>query len=236
MASTQIISKRLAEQVSTLRFHAPVEYVYNPLVYAWEPHFRYLRRYGRGPREVLVVGMNPGPFGMAQTGVPFGDIPLVRDWLGIEGKVEKPPREHPRSPVKGFSHHRREESGKRFWGWAQARYKTPERFFERFFVHNYCPLCFLAAGGQNVSVSELRAVDKHTVFPICDEALRQFADCFKPRYIVGIGRFSEKRIHEALPDFRGTAGYLPHPSRRNPRTGADYGAAADKALRELGIT
>ncbi len=179
--------------------------------------------------------MNPGPFGMAQTGVPFGDIPMVRDWLGIEGEVGKPPREHARAPVKGFAHHRREESGKRFWGWAESQYQTPERFFARFFVHNYCPLCFLAEGGQNVSVSELRAADKRRLYPACNAALRELAAYFQPRWVIGVGRFSEERLREALPGFGGVVGYLPHPSRRNPQVGEDYAGAASRALRELGV-
>ena len=85
---------------------------------------------GRG--QSLLLGMNPGPWGMAQTGVPFGTVSRVRDWLGIEAPVERPANEHPRRPVLGFGTERDEVSGLRVWGWAQARWGTPERFFERF--------------------------------------------------------------------------------------------------------
>src|SRR6188768_1279806 len=102
-ASLREISRRLATRVSGLRFAAPVAYTYNPLLYARAPHEAYLERYGQGPKECLLLGMNPGPFGMAQTGVPFGDVGMVRGWLEIEGAVTKPAREHPGRPVSGFA-------------------------------------------------------------------------------------------------------------------------------------
>ena len=45
---------------------------------------------------IVVTEPNPGPYGMAQTGVPFGEIPAVRDWMGISGLVGKPDPEHPK--------------------------------------------------------------------------------------------------------------------------------------------
>src|SRR5688572_32536315 len=98
--------------------------------------------------------MNPGPFGMAQTGVPFGDVAMVRDWLGIVAAVAKPRDEHPKRPVLGFECQRSEVSGARLWGWARARFGTPQRFFERFFVANYCPLAFMESSGANRTRSE----------------------------------------------------------------------------------
>jgi single-strand selective monofunctional uracil DNA glycosylase len=143
------ISRDLSREVSRLRFGPPVEYVYNPLEYARIPHEAYLERYGNAPKKVLFVGMNPGPFGMAQTGVPFGDVALVRDFLGIRGAVERPTREHPKRPVLGFDCARSEVSGTRLWGFARDRFKTPGAFFRVFFVANYCPLAFVERSGTN---------------------------------------------------------------------------------------
>ena len=83
---------RLRKAVSQLRFTDPVAHVYNPLDYAWAAHESYLRRYGRGRKRVVFLGMNPGPFGMAQTGVPFGEVAAVRDWIGIQAKILRPAR------------------------------------------------------------------------------------------------------------------------------------------------
>ena len=71
-------SRRLRRDVDLLHFDEPVACVYNPLDYARRPYEQYLRTYGATPKRVLFLGMNPGPFGMAQTGVPFGDVASVR--------------------------------------------------------------------------------------------------------------------------------------------------------------
>ena len=57
-----------------------------PARYARAPHTRVPAAL-RGERRSAscLLGMNPGPFGMAQTGVPFGEVAQVRDWLGIDG-------------------------------------------------------------------------------------------------------------------------------------------------------
>uniref|UniRef100_A0A8D2AFQ4 Single-strand-selective monofunctional uracil-DNA glycosylase 1 n=1 Tax=Sciurus vulgaris TaxID=55149 RepID=A0A8D2AFQ4_SCIVU len=93
---------RLNAELRQLQFSEPVGIIYNPVDYAWEPHRSYVTRYCQSPKEVLFLGMNPGPFGMAQTGVPFGEVSMVRDWLGIGGSVSTPPQEHPKRPVLGL--------------------------------------------------------------------------------------------------------------------------------------
>ena len=80
-------ARELSDSVERLQFAAPVSHVYNPLTYAWAPHELYLRRFGNGRKRVVFIGMNPGPFGMVQCGVPFGEIDAVRDWKGIEATV-----------------------------------------------------------------------------------------------------------------------------------------------------
>ncbi|MCL1859942.1 MAG: single-stranded DNA-binding protein, partial [Proteobacteria bacterium] len=71
-------ARELSATLGKMRFAPPVTHVYNPLDYAWNVHERYLRRYGDGRKRVVFLGMNPGPFGMAQTGVPFGEVAAVR--------------------------------------------------------------------------------------------------------------------------------------------------------------
>src|SRR5580765_6339973 len=99
--SNQLIraAQSLRSAVGGLDFGAPVAFVYNPLDYAWKAHERYLRQYGHTPKRVLFLGMNPGPYGMVQTGVPFGEVQAVKDWMKIESPVSKPAREHPKRPV-----------------------------------------------------------------------------------------------------------------------------------------
>jgi single-strand selective monofunctional uracil DNA glycosylase len=210
-----------------------VEAVYNPLAYAWRPHRLYLERHGARRSRILLLGMNPGPWGMAQTGVPFGDVSMVRDWLGIQGAVGKPDSEHPRRPVEGFECGRREVSGRRLWGWARDRFETPDRFLGRFFVHNYCPLCFLEEGGRNRTPDRLPAHERDQLLAVCDDALRDLVEVLAPERVVGVGRFAETRARAALSeDVR--VDYLPHPSPARPQSGA-WADAADEAFRQMGV-
>lgn len=228
------ISRELAARVDALRFPS-VAVVYNPLVYASVPHEAYLERWGaKRPREVLMVGMNPGPFGMAQTGVPFGDVAMVRDFLGIEGPVGKPPVEHPRRPIAGFDCHRSEVSGTRFWGWARDRFDTAERFFERTYVANWCPLLFMEESGRNRPPDKLTAAERAPLFQVCNEALAQVAETLRPSLVVGIGGFAEQRAREALGG-EVRIGRILHPSPASPAANNDWPGLVDAQLRALGF-
>ncbi|HEU4618204.1 MAG TPA: uracil-DNA glycosylase family protein [Gammaproteobacteria bacterium] len=234
-AALVAISRRLAERVERLRFAPPVCCTYNPLVYAREPHERYLMRYGAAPKEVLLVGMNPGPFGMVQTGVPFGDVAMVRDWLGIEGTVLRPRNEHPKRPVRGFACERSEVSGSRLWGWARARFGTPEKFFARFFVANYCPLAFVEDTGRNRTPDKLPAAEREALFAICDAALREVVDYFSPRLVVGVGGFAERRARESLAGLGCAVGAILHPSPANPLANRGWAEIIEGQLAALGV-
>uniref|UniRef100_A0A224YZ97 Single-strand selective monofunctional uracil DNA glycosylase n=1 Tax=Rhipicephalus zambeziensis TaxID=60191 RepID=A0A224YZ97_9ACAR len=96
------IEQNQSELLSRIPYGSKVSHVYNPLEYARETHECFVRKYCRTRKEVLFLGMNPGPFGMAQNGVPFGDTAHVVGWLGIQGHVAKPKHEHPRRPVLGL--------------------------------------------------------------------------------------------------------------------------------------
>ena len=229
------ISRALAARCERLRFVPPVYCRYNPLVYAREPHELYVARYGVEPREVLLLGMNPGPFGMVQTGVPFGDVAMVRDWLGIVGKVERQKNEHPKRPVRGFECARSEVSGSRLWGWARARYGTPEKFFARFFVANYCPLAFVDDGGRNLTPDKLPAAEQQELFAACDDALRRLVAELRPRYVVGVGAFAEGRARLALSGQRCILGTILHPSPANPKANRAWSKIIEEQLKQLGI-
>ena len=229
------VSRSLSRVVSKLRFAEPVTHVYNPLEYARRPHELYLERYGAGPKEVVLVGMNPGPFGMAQTGVPFGDVALVRDWMGIEASVGRPKSEHPKRPVLGFECARSEVSGSRLWGWARDRFGSPERFFSRFFVLNYCPLVFLEESGRNRTPDKLSAAERAALLPACDQALRAALEMLDPALVVGVGAWATKRARSALGDGALPVGTVLHPSPASPRANRGWAPQAEDELRNLGI-
>lgn len=229
------ISRTLCEAVRTLEFSAPITHVYNPLEYARAPHEAYLKRYGQGPKEVLLVGMNPGPFGMAQTGVPFGDIALVRDFLGIQGKVGRPPIEHPARPVLGFELGRGEVSGQRLWGWARDTFETSDRFFSRFFVANYCPLSFLEESGKNRTPDKLPKAEQAALFAACDRALFEIVEELRPELVIGVGAFAEKRARAALSKLGTKVASILHPSPASPKANQGWGRLATKELEMLGV-
>ncbi len=223
-------------RIERLSFSAPVTHVYNPLVYAWEPHQAYLERYGTGPREVLLVGMNPGPWGMVQTGVPFGDVELVRTWLKIDGHVARPRHVHPKRPVQGFGCSRREGSGRRLWTWASDRFGSPGAFFSRFFVGNYCPLAFFLDDAGNLTPDKLPLSERRALQEVCDQALRETVATMRPDWVLGIGRFAERRVAEALAGSGGIrVGGVPHPSPASPQANRGWAEQMDLALRAVGI-
>lgn len=223
------VTRGLARDVDRLSLHTP-SHVYNPLIYAWAGHQEYLRRYGTERGRVLLLGMNPGPWGMAQTGVPFGDVVTVREWFGIETRLGKVlPEQHPRYPILGMACHRNEGSGSRLWRWAEARVGSPEDFFERFFVWNYCPLLFIK-NGRNLVPEHLSRPERVALMAVCDRALAAAIGVLEPAAVVGIGRYAEARAKAVLgadADVR----YLIHPSPANPAANRDWPALAEQALK-----
>jgi single-strand selective monofunctional uracil DNA glycosylase len=229
------ITRELRRSMQKLRFADPVSYVYCPLDYAWDAHAAYLERWGKGRKQVVFLGMNPGPFGMVQTGVPFGDVTFVRDWLGVSGKIKKPTREHPARPVLGFECARGEVSGQRLWGWARETFGEPERFFERFFVVNYCPLAFVEESGRNRTPDKLPKDEQAPLFAACDRALSRIIDELQPEHVIGVGAFAEARARRVLAESGVRIGTILHPSPASPRANQGWARIASEELRQSGI-
>ena len=230
------IARILRDSVADQRFTGTVAYCYNPLEYAWTAHSSYLRRYGTGRKEVLLLGMNPGPFGMAQTGVPFGDVTMVREWLAITEKVGRPGIEHPKRPVTGYSCLRSEVSGRRLWNWAAERFGTADNFFSRFFVANYCPLLFLNAAGSNVTPDKLPKRELLLLNETCDRALIASVKLQQPRFVIGIGKFAEDRLRDIFTDSEIIVGGIIHPSPANPIANKGWSERIEQQLQDIGIT
>jgi single-strand selective monofunctional uracil DNA glycosylase len=230
------ITDSLLDALHPLHFAPPVTHVYNPLEYARKPHDQYLSLYASGPKEIVLLGMNPGPWGMAQTGVPFGEVKFVREWLRIEAPVSVPPAVHPKRPVLGFSCPRSEVSGKRLWGWARRTFDAPDRFFARFFVVNYCPLLFIESSGRNRTPNNLRVADRKPLFEVCDRALLKTIQWIRPSYVVGVGRFAGERARIVLSGLGLNIGHVTHPSPANPKANRGWGSLLETELRAMGIT
>lgn len=228
-------AKACSHSLERLSFAEPITHVYNPLVYAWELHTAYLRLAGSGPKRVVFLGMNPGPFGMAQTGVPFGEVAAVRDWMGLSGKVGRPPVEHPKRPVTGLACPRSEVSGRRLWGLFAQRFTTATTFFTDHFVANWCPLAFMEEGGKNRTPDQLAKAEAAAVERVCDDHLRAVVAALDPIWVVGVGRFAHQAAERAITEKTVRFATIPHPSPANPAANKDWAGAATRALVEQGV-
>ncbi|CAH0690088.1 unnamed protein product [Spodoptera exigua] len=203
--SYQNISERFLDLADELnlsleQFQLPkkVEVVYNPTIYAREPFEMYVRKYCNTPKPILFFGMNPGPFGMSQTGVPFGEIESVRDWLGITGQVGKPPVEIRGREVLGFQCKKTEASGKKFWGLFKNLCITPENFFRSSFVYNYLPQQWMTRSGSNLTPGECKKAEVEVLYRICDPVFHKVLELYEVEIIVAIGKFCETRAKETI--------------------------------------
>lgn len=229
------LTRQLAEDVDALDFTPPTTHVYNPLVYARGPVERYLQRFARRGVRALWLGMNPGPYGMAQTGVPFGEIAAVRDWMGIQEPVTQPPTIHPKRPITGFSCARSEVSGRRLWGWAASAFPDADAFFERFFVWNFCPLVFMEESGKNRTPDKLPAEERDPLFDVCDASLRAMVGLIEPAMVIGVGKFAEGRAKLALDGLGLPIATVLHPSPASPIANRGWAPQAEKQLEALGV-
>lgn len=229
----------LIEELAPLTFSGPVTHTYNPLTYAWAPHSEYLRRYASGKKRVLFLGMNPGPWGMSQTGIPFGEIPAVRDWVGIEAPVEKPVNEHPKRQVEGFACQRSEVSGRRLWGLFADRYPNAEDFFADHFVANFCPLVWMAETGRNITPDKLPKAESEPVDTICRKHLAKMISILEPEFLIGVGAFAEKQLKETVkvhsPNNSYQIGKILHPSPASPLANKYWPERPIQQLIDLGV-
>ncbi len=230
-------TKEFSKEVSSLEFSRDDITIYNPLEYAWRSHEAYLRMYGVGNKRVIFLGMNPGPWGMAQTGVPFGEVNAVRDWLMIEELVSSPKVENPKRPILGFDTPRSEVSGRRFWGLMQERYRTAARFFTEHFVLNYCPLVFMEPSGKNLTPDKLPKHDREPLEALCGTYAMKVLSIMNPEILVGVGKYAQKKCttlvkhmespHRVSPPI---VAWVLHPSPASPLANRGWAEAATKQM------
>ncbi|MFT5232166.1 MAG: single-strand selective monofunctional uracil DNA glycosylase [Candidatus Krumholzibacteriia bacterium] len=234
----------LRDEVNQLRFSDPVAWVYNPLDYAWGMHERYVRKWGANKRRILMMGMNPGPWGMVQTGVPFGEISAVKGFLQLKGKVGKPDPEHPKRPVSGLDCTRSEVSGSRLWGLMEEKFGTAEAFFEEHCIANYCPLVFMEESARNYTPDKLPVAESAPLFAACDRHLISFVDLYQPEWVVGVGAFARKKLITIFGEKAelgsehhrpANIGMVLHPSPASPAANRGWSEAAQKQLVEQKI-
>jgi single-strand selective monofunctional uracil DNA glycosylase len=233
-------ARTLSSELAGLSFDPPVTHVYDPLQYAWAGHRSYVERYARPSCEVVLLGMNPGPFGMMQTGVPFGEIGAVRDWMGICEPIERPATEHPKRPIEGFGCRRSEVSGRRLWGWAASRFGTADAFFDRCFVLNYCPLVFLESSGRNFTPDRLPRATAAALQAACDRHLLEAVRALSPRWVLGVGAYARQCAERALAPWLAAeagrmTGQILHPSPASPAANRGWEAAVEAEIARMRV-
>lgn len=228
-------AKKLRDAVDSLAFSNPITHVYNPLNYAWNAHELYLQKYANSKKSVIFLGMNPGPWGMAQIGVPFGEIDHIKNWLNINTPISKPVQEHPKRLIEGFNCKRSEVSGRRLWGLFKDRFGTPDDFFQHHFVANYCPLVFMESSGRNRTPDKLPFNESHSLYNLCDQHLREIVEILSPNWVIGVGAFAQTRAHHALQGKNVHIGHILHPSPASPAANKGWAEKATQQLINLGI-
>ncbi len=230
-------TERLASELRELEFSPPVAYVYRTLDYTWQAHRQYLQRFGKGKKRVVFLGMNPGPFGMAQTGVPFGEVAAVRDWMGIQATIGKPALEHPKRPIEGFQCQRSEVSGRRLWGLFAERFESAPVFFKDHFVLNYCPLVWMSETGANLTPDKLPAIEMAPVEAACQKHLQEVIALLRPSWLIGVGAFAEERLRRAAEacGSKADVGRILHPSPASPAANRGWSEAASRQLAALEV-
>ena len=227
----------LAEKLRPLKFSGPVTHTYLTIDYAREGYEGYLRKFGDSKKKVLLLGMNPGPFGMAQTGVPFGEISAVRDWMGLNPEIGKPQNEHPKRRITGMNCPNSEVSGRRLWGLFSGKFPNATDFFNDHLVINFCPLVWMKDTGANLTPDKIKAAEMDTVDAACHRHLRRLIETLEPKFLIGVGAYAEKQML-AVKDATGvdaTVGKILHPSPASPAANRGWAEVADRQLGELGV-
>ncbi|KAI4467116.1 single-strand selective monofunctional uracil dna glycosylase [Holotrichia oblita] len=222
----------LNEKLSNLSFNKPVEYIYNPVEYAFDMYEAFIRKFCNEEKKILLLGMNPGPWGMAQTGIPFGEIKMVKEWYRIEAKINKPAIECPDRPIMGLNCHRSEISGKRLYEFFKKVSDTPENFFKNTYLYNYCPLAFMMKqNGKNITPAQLKGSVKKELEEHCNDTLLQVLSTLNTEIIIALGKYVKDQAESILRAHNIDhiqVIYLLHPSPQIPGN-QNWGTKAQKS-------
>jgi len=214
LAASDRLSERLAAlpPVGDLVALDPTRYCRS----AWAAYLQMAARLGC----VLVVGMNPGPHGMAQTGVPFTD-PWIVDELDLQApRADVPPADipavgswrHRSHRARGVLGSKREESAKRLWPLLReicAPYaavgpsadkiaEATRRVCNEVLLVNALPICWLDPAGKNVSAEQVEkrapAQVREGLRDLVNEWLQAVADILRPAAVIGVGRWAREFV------------------------------------------
>jgi single-strand selective monofunctional uracil DNA glycosylase len=225
--AAKLLSDKCTKKIPNLLKHKDVAHVTNPLDYAWELHEQFITKWAGCGAKTLLLGMNPGPYGMAQTGVPFGATKMATDVLGMEPvELQTPSGAHPKRPIQGLSMERQEVSGTRFWTFMVEHFGSIESTFSNIFVVNHCPLLILGETGRNITPVDIPKSIINPILDLCDQHLKSVVDIMGIERIVGVGNYAKKRAKTIVPELDIDAMWHPSPASplANRNGGADWRA------------
>lgn len=227
----------LANELRPMLFSDPVTHTYLTVDYARAGYEAYLETYANSKKRVLLLGMNPGPYGMAQTGVPFGEITAVRDWMMLSPQIGNPEHEHPKRKIQGMDCSKSEVSGRRLWGLFAERFPRAEDFFKDHLVINFCPLIWMKESGANLTPDKIHAAEMSPVDAACQKHLRRLIEILEPQFLIGVGAYAEHQMLAAQEQLgtKATIGKILHPSPASPAANRGWAEVAERQLKEIGV-
>ncbi len=228
------LTKSFTKEIENVRKSIDEDYyIYNPLVYANEMFFEYIREYVAFPTKYLFLGMNPGPFGMTQTGIPFGEINIVLEYLKLNKPIDSPTIEHPNRKIEGLNINRSEISGKRLWGYIKQKYPNPYEMRNNIYIANYCPLVFLSSQktAKNITPNKLKKETRLKIDNICDQYLFETIDLLECEKLIGIGKYAMGKLKNDKIPFSS----ILHPSPASPLANKGWAEQAEKQLLDFGV-
>lgn len=231
------VGRELADELRPLKFSEPVTHTYLTVDYARSGYEAYLEKFANSKKRTLLLGMNPGPYGMAQTGVPFGEIAAVRDWMGLSPLIGKPDNEHPKRKISGMDCTKSEVSGRRLWGLFAERFPNAEDFFKDHLVINFCPLIWMKDSGANLTPDKIRAAEMEPVDVACQKHLCRLVEILEPQYLIGVGAYAENQMLKAQEQLGSSAviAKILHPSPASPAANRGWAEVAERQLKEIGV-
>ena len=228
VAAAELLVQKCEQLIPRLIAQTIVTHATNPLDYARQPHQKYLAMIGEYSPDTILLGMNPGPWGMAQCGIPFGATKVATELLGIaEVEVLQPDGMHPKRPVVGLSLERQEVSGTRLWGALAERYCNAKEILSQVFIVNHCPLLLLDEAGRNITPDKLSGDAVNGLLQACDEHLKQVTEIIGAKKIIGVGKYAEKQARNVFRDYPNTTIEICsvwHPSPASPLANRNDGA------------
>lgn len=225
-------TKKFSKELESIKSIIPDSlFVYNPLTYALDMHLAYIEKYAIKNTKILFLGMNPGPFGMTQNGIPFGEINFVKDYFNFNCEIKSPKIEHQYRPIEGLGCSRSEVSGKRFWSLMRDHYGDSNSLVGQVYVANYCPFVFLekTKTAKNITPDKLPKEIRVVINKICDDYLWDTQEILQCESLIGIGKYAEKKLKNNKYPYSS----ILHPSPASPLANKGWAERASLKLEEL---